>query len=95
MILVHYPTEEGAKTRDASARQAAGQGIITNPSNFSLHPEHVNAYLFLLNNPLIHIDPTGNEPVQIGYVYVARGTIGGEPVVYTGVNSPRTSRALQ
>jgi RHS repeat-associated protein len=62
----------------------------TNEAGTSVHDEqpltqgHINLYLFVLGNPVVLFDPNGKEPVQIGHIYVIRGTIEGRSVVYTG-----------
>ena len=44
----------------------------------------LNLYLFVFNNPVIYVDPDGEEPVYIGKIYIIEGTLGGEQVRYTG-----------
>jgi RHS repeat-associated protein len=43
-----------------------------------------NVYQFSAGNPIINVDLDGEAPVEIGVIYVIRGTVDGKSVVYTG-----------
>ena len=49
-----------------------------------LTTNNLNSYLFVLDRPVIYVDPNGKVPVEIGNIYVIRGTLNGKSVVYTG-----------
>jgi RHS repeat-associated protein len=100
------PQQEGAissgsgstQTNSNSSQEESGHWFNSESKsqreNESTNPPKsagINGYLFVLCNPLILTDTDGKAPTHIGYVYVIRGTINGENVVYTG----STGRALR
>lgn len=48
------------------------------------NPLSLNVYVYVLNNPLLYIDPDGYEPVLIGHVYIIEGTYKGDASIYVG-----------
>ena len=80
---------EKSQRGDGSGSQS--EAANKNASRIPIIADDFNSYLFVLDNPLINADPNGEAPTQIGYVYVIRGTIDGNPVVYTG----STAQALK
>lgn len=60
----------------------------------TIRAEELNVYVFALNNPLIYTDPDGLAPVVIGRVYVIRGQLNGQQVVYVGSSARELKQRL-